>query len=192
MYTLGDIPRCHAGLKQFTKRIATEENREYVNSVPYIKHIYRGWDNLLALSGKLSFHSTGLDIFDIRQCYVRILFICHRMICRVLLFLTPTNMKLAAYGNGLAFIDVMNHSTGLDIFDIRQCYVRILFICHRMICRVLLFLTPTNMKLAAYGNGLAFIDVMNHVDCVIKSDVYPLKMHSCSKNIRGIIFFLLF
>ena len=29
-------------------------------------------------------------------------------------------------------------------------------------------------------------DVMNHVDCVIKRDVYPQKMHSCSKNIRGI------
>ena len=31
-------------------------------------------------------------------------------------------------------------------------------------------------------------DVMNHVDCVIKRDVYPQKMHSCSKNIRGISF----
>ena len=29
-------------------------------------------------------------------------------------------------------------------------------------------------------------DVMNHVDCVIKRDVYPQKMHSCSKDIRGI------
>ena len=25
-------------------------------------------------------------------------------------------------------------------------------------------------------------DVKNHVDCVIKRDVYPQKMHSCSKN----------
>ena len=31
-------------------------------------------------------------------------------------------------------------------------------------------------------------DVMNHVDCVIKLDVYPQKMHSCSKNIRGTSF----
>ena len=30
-------------------------------------------------------------------------------------------------------------------------------------------------------------DVVNHVDCVIKRDVYPHKMHSCSKNIRGIL-----
>ena len=30
------------------------------------------------------------------------------------------------------------------------------------------------------------IDVTNHVDCVIKRDVYPQKMHSCSKNIPGI------
>ena len=29
-------------------------------------------------------------------------------------------------------------------------------------------------------------DVMNHIDCVIKRDVYPQKMQSCSKNIRGI------
>ena len=29
-------------------------------------------------------------------------------------------------------------------------------------------------------------DVMNHADCVIKRDVYPQKMHSCSENIRGI------
>ena len=27
-------------------------------------------------------------------------------------------------------------------------------------------------------------DIMNHVDCVIKRDVYQQKMHSCSKNIR--------
>ena len=29
-------------------------------------------------------------------------------------------------------------------------------------------------------------DVMNHVECVINRDVYVQKMHSCSKNIRGI------
>ena len=29
---------------------------------------------------------------------------------------------------------------------------------------------------------------MNHVDCVIKRDVYLQKMHSCSKNIRGLSF----
>ena len=34
-------------------------------------------------------------------------------------------------------------------------------------------------------------DVMNHVDCIIKRDVYPQKMHLCSKNIRGISFFVL-
>ena len=38
-----------------------------------------------------------------------------------------------------------------------------------------------------------FNDVMNNVDCVIKSDVYPQKkkMHSCSNNIRGISVFVL-
>ena len=34
-------------------------------------------------------------------------------------------------------------------------------------------------------------DVMNHVDYVIKRDVYPQKMHSCSKNIHGISAFVL-
>ena len=29
-------------------------------------------------------------------------------------------------------------------------------------------------------------DVINRVDCVIKRDVYPQKMHSCSKDIHGI------
>ena len=32
---------------------------------------------------------------------------------------------------------------------------------------------------------------MNHIDCVIKRDVYPQKMHSCSKNIRAISIFVL-
>ena len=34
-------------------------------------------------------------------------------------------------------------------------------------------------------------DFMNHIDCIIKRDVYPEKMHSCSKNIRGISFLVL-
>ena len=36
-----------------------------------------------------------------------------------------------------------------------------------------------------------FNDFMNHVDCVIKRDVYLQKMHSCSKYIRGISVFVL-
>ena len=32
---------------------------------------------------------------------------------------------------------------------------------------------------------------MNHFDCVIKRDVYLQKMHSCSKNIRGVSAFVL-
>ena len=31
-------------------------------------------------------------------------------------------------------------------------------------------------------------DVMNHVDCVIKLDLYPQKVHSCSKNTRVFIY----
>ena len=34
-------------------------------------------------------------------------------------------------------------------------------------------------------------DVMNDVDCVIKCDVYPPNVHSCSKNIYGISVFVL-
>ena len=47
------------------------------------------------------------------------------------------------------------------------------------------------MYLEIYGNGLAVVhnEVMNHVDCVIKHDVYPQKVHSRSKNIRGVSFF---
>ena len=34
-------------------------------------------------------------------------------------------------------------------------------------------------------------DAMSHIDCVIKCEVYPQKMHSRSKNIRGISFFVI-
>ena len=34
-------------------------------------------------------------------------------------------------------------------------------------------------------------DVMNHVDWVIKRDIYQQKVHSCSENIRGISVFVL-
>ena len=34
-------------------------------------------------------------------------------------------------------------------------------------------------------------DVMNDVGCVIKRDVYPENVHSCSKNIRGLSVFVL-
>ena len=32
-------------------------------------------------------------------------------------------------------------------------------------------------------------DVMSHADCVTEVGVYQQKMHSCSKDIRGISFF---
>ena len=34
-------------------------------------------------------------------------------------------------------------------------------------------------------------DDMNNVDYVIKCDVYPQKMHSCAKNVRGMSVFVL-
>ena len=50
------------------------EYREYVYSVAV-------YQNYLTRLGKLSFPPTELDIFDIRQHYVRILFIFQRLIC---------------------------------------------------------------------------------------------------------------
>ena len=38
-------------------------------------------DNFRALARKLSFLPTELDIFDIRQHFIRIVFIFHRLIC---------------------------------------------------------------------------------------------------------------
>ena len=58
-------------------------------------------DNFRALARNLSFLPTELDIFDIRQHYVRILFIFQHLTCWVLLCLTPTNMDPAVYGNEL-------------------------------------------------------------------------------------------
>ena len=52
---------------------------------------------------KLSFLPTELDIFDTLQHYIRILFIFQHLTCSVL-FLTPTNMNLAVYGNALAVV----------------------------------------------------------------------------------------
>ena len=61
-------------------------------------------DNFRVFARKLTFLPTKLDIFDIRKHYVRILFIFQRLICRVLLFPTPTYMNLPVYGNGLAVL----------------------------------------------------------------------------------------
>ena len=46
------------------------------------------------------------------------------------------------------------------------------------------------MNLAVYGNRLDN-DFMIHVVCVIKRDVYPQKIHSCSKTICVISCFVL-
>ena len=59
-------------------------NREYVHSVAvyqkYLTKVGRK-DNFRALARKLSFFPTELDIFDILQHYVLILFILQRLIC---------------------------------------------------------------------------------------------------------------
>ena len=79
----------------------------------------------------------------------------------------------------------------LDIFDIRQHYVRILFIFQSLIW--LIFLTLTNMNLAVFWNALAVVMTswIDHVDCVIKRDIYLKKKLLCSKNICGISFSVL-
>ena len=81
-------------------------------------------------------------------------------------------------------------STGLDIFDIRQHYVRILFIFQRLICFVIS--NTDKREFSSIWKWITYCnDVMNDVDCVIKRDVYPQNVHSFSKNIRGISVFVL-
>ena len=70
--------------------------RENVYSVAVYKKISNDverMDNFRALARKLSFLPKELDIFDIRQHYIRILFIFQRLICCVLLFQISTNMN---------------------------------------------------------------------------------------------------
>ena len=80
----------------------------------------------------------------------------------------------------------------LAIFDIRQHYT----------CEFSIYLSTSDLLrfIISYTDKHEFSriwkwiscsnDVIYHVECVIKRDVYPQKMHSCSKNIRGISFFL--
>ena len=78
-------------------------NREYVYSVAVDQKYLTRLGELIIFElwrEKLSILPTELDIFDKRQHYVRILFIFQRLICCVLLCLTPTNMNLAVYENG--------------------------------------------------------------------------------------------
>ena len=83
------------------------EYREYVYSVAvYQKYLTRLGELIIFEPSreKLSFLPTSLDNFDIRQHYICILSIFQRLICRVLLCITPTNMNLAVYGNGLGVV----------------------------------------------------------------------------------------
>ena len=77
----------------------------------------------------------------------------------------------------------------LNIFDIWQHCIRILFIFQCLIC--LRFIISNSDK-QEFGSIWKWIcccnDAMNHVDCVIKRDIYLQKMHSCSKNIYCISF----
>ena len=50
------------------------------------------------------FRANRVRYFYVPQRYVRILFIFQCLVCLVLLFLTPTNMNLAVYGNGSAIL----------------------------------------------------------------------------------------
>ena len=80
--------------------------------------------------------------------------------------------------------------TQLDIFDIRQHYVRILFISQRLIFFIFIDSNTYRHKFSSIRLWIRCNnDVMYGVDYVIKLDVYPHKIHSCSKNIRGISFF---
>ena len=82
--------------------------------------------------------------------------------------------------------------TQLNIFDIRQHYIRILFIFQRLILLSFIISNSDKHEFSSIWKWMSSsIDVTNHVDCVMKRDVYSQKMHSCSKNIRGISFFVL-
>ena len=82
--------------------------------------------------------------------------------------------------------------TELDIFDIQQHYVRILFIFQHLIFLRFIMSNTDKHKFSSIWKWIACCnDVMNHVDCVIKRGVHPQKIHSCSKNIRGISVFVL-
>ena len=61
-------------------------------------------DNCQAFARQLSFLPANLDIFDIRQHYVCILFIFKRPICRSLLLQTAANTSVAVYGYRLGVI----------------------------------------------------------------------------------------
>ena len=62
-------------------------------------------------------------------------------------------------------------------------YIYILFIFQRLICNT------NKHEFSSIRIWIScFNDVMNRVECVFKRDVYPQKMHACSKYIRGISF----
>ena len=70
----------------------------------------------------------------------------------------------------------------LDILYIRQHYIRILFIFQRL---NLLSFIICNTDKYEFSSIWKLMSCCNHVYCVIKRDVYPQKMHSCSKDIQG-------
>ena len=78
------------------------------------------------------------------------------------------------------------HSAFLYPLSMHQNYVRILFISKFDLLSFIISNSDEHefssiWKWISCGN-----DIMNHADCVIKRDFFPQKMHSCSKNIRGI------
>ena len=80
--------------------------------------------------------------------------------------------------------------TELNIFDIRQHYVRILFIFQRLILLSFMSNTDKHESSSIWKWISSSNDEMNHVDYVIKRDLYPQKMHSCCKTISGISVFV--
>ena len=79
-----------------------------------------------------------------------------------------------------------------NISDIQQHNIRILFIFQSLIClRFIISNTDKHESSSICKSICCCNDVMNNADCVIKRDVYQKKMHSCSKKLRGIQFFVL-
>ena len=75
-----------------------------------------------------------------------------------------------------------------------------IFLCTATLCTYFFYLSTSDLlsfiifNTDQHGFSSKWVsrcnDVMNHIDCVIKRDVYPQKMRTCSRNIRAISFFL--
>ena len=92
------LKSCLAVLEIIKLKSYVERQIEYVHSVVVYEKISNSFgrnDNFLAMARKLSILSTSLDIFDIRQHYIRILYV-HSMFKGYLFLLRQLGQSLLA------------------------------------------------------------------------------------------------